>query len=253
MFENTFQGGPAVELLSTVGANPAEKWKASGLQKDERKGLLLVQPGLVLQVFVPEQCSAVSFSLAVTDASRARRRLLFSSSFREPQANPLHAQFPLSFLRRGEWVNVVLDLDGITQSSWGQAFKSLDLVSLKGECRVRKVFTLRVPSGDDLPRQHDLPAGVGGTTQVVGSETFRMEPQPRPHSRADRPTTGDSVSQHRLSRLDSRLPRESTEPGKLPASVELMRLPANMDDAEAGRGATRLGYEDMVRTAGSRL
>ena len=55
--------------------------------------LLCVHPSLPAQVFVPEQCSAVSFSLAVTDASRARRRLLFSSSFREPQANPLHAQY----------------------------------------------------------------------------------------------------------------------------------------------------------------
>ena len=66
-----------MELLTTVGANPAEKWKVQQVQKafdkslkgyayelgtssslslpkDERRTLALVQPYLVLQVIVPE-------------------------------------------------------------------------------------------------------------------------------------------------------------------------------------------------------
>jgi hypothetical protein len=30
MFKNAFHGGPAVEVFSTTGKNPLEKWKVSG-------------------------------------------------------------------------------------------------------------------------------------------------------------------------------------------------------------------------------
>jgi hypothetical protein len=30
MFKNAFHGGPAVEVFSTSGKNPMEKWKVSG-------------------------------------------------------------------------------------------------------------------------------------------------------------------------------------------------------------------------------
>jgi len=30
MFKHAFHGGPAVEILSTSGKNPLEKWKTSG-------------------------------------------------------------------------------------------------------------------------------------------------------------------------------------------------------------------------------
>ena len=30
MFKNAFHGGPAVEIFSTQGKNPVEKWKVTG-------------------------------------------------------------------------------------------------------------------------------------------------------------------------------------------------------------------------------
>ena len=50
--------------------------------QDERKVLGLVQPYLVLQINVPAT-KTFSMELSISDTSRARRRLLFSTAFRE--------------------------------------------------------------------------------------------------------------------------------------------------------------------------
>ena len=77
MFKHAYHGGPAVEVLSTSGKNPLEKWKVTGtpqkvfdslmkgyiynlegqskiqVPKDDKEILSLIQPFLVLQIYIP--------------------------------------------------------------------------------------------------------------------------------------------------------------------------------------------------------
>ena len=96
-----------------------------------------------------------ALELSISDTARARRRLLFSTSFREavraprprrpslppiraplptphsrpsrrpcllPQVcTPLHTRVPLGSLPRGVWVNLVLDMATLTASNFGGA------------------------------------------------------------------------------------------------------------------------------------
>ena len=52
------------------------------LPKDERRSLGLVQPYLVLQINV-SMTKPFAMELSLTDTARSRRRLIFSTSFRE--------------------------------------------------------------------------------------------------------------------------------------------------------------------------
>ena len=77
MFKHAYHGGPAVEVLTTSGKNPLEKWKVTGtpqkvfdsqmkgyiysldgqtkisVPKEEKENLSLIQPFLVLQIYIP--------------------------------------------------------------------------------------------------------------------------------------------------------------------------------------------------------
>lgn len=77
MFKHAYHGGPAVEVLTTSGKNPLEKWKVTGtpqkvfdslmkgyiynidgqakiqVPKDDKEILSLIQPFLVLQIYIP--------------------------------------------------------------------------------------------------------------------------------------------------------------------------------------------------------
>jgi hypothetical protein len=202
LFESVYQGGPSVEVFGTSGSNPLEKWKVSGavrkvydkqvrgfilsceggpairmqLPKDDRRSLGLVQPFVVLQLFLAED-KAFSFAMQVSDAAHARHRLLFSTSAREQASTPLHARIPLGGLPRGVWLNLVLDLAGLVAHSFGAKFARLDSLTLGSSCKLRRICTLRdapvLPPNNDgfdtdlnglAPKGFELPPGVPAVT-----------------------------------------------------------------------------------------
>ena len=143
-FDNVFQGGASVDVFGASGSNPLDKWKVSGagvqkvydksvrgyvlrcdgdrpsirMPKDERRSLGLVQPYLVLQVNVPA-AKPFALELSVSDTAKARRRVLLSTSFREPVRTPLHTRLPLSALHRDVWVDLTFDLvDLVARRTW---------------------------------------------------------------------------------------------------------------------------------------
>jgi len=80
----------------------------------------------------------------VSDTSKTRRRLIFSTSFREPVSTPLHARIPLAAVARSTWTNLVLDLDEMVAYNFGGAkYARLELITLGAACRLRKIVTLR--------------------------------------------------------------------------------------------------------------
>jgi len=145
------------------------------------------QPILAAQVRASAGAS-FSVEVCVRDAGDARRRLVFSSSFTDVRATPLHCQVPLRNLPRDEWVNLLLplvELVPVCFSSESAAYKSIDSIVVRGECLVRKIFTLRGdtqttrttwcgPREDGgpkqaivIPRECDFPPGVRVTAHTV--------------------------------------------------------------------------------------
>lgn len=200
-FDNVFQGGASVDVFGASGSNPLDKWKVSGvgvqkvydksvrgyvlrcdgdrpsirMPKDERRSLGLVQPFLVLQVLLSDDRS-FSFELHVSDKGKTRRRILFSTSFREPASTPLHTRIPLAAVARGVWLNLVFDLVDLVSCNFGGAgFGRLDGICIGSACTLRRICTLRDPPGDapcapdghsglavgaSAPRGFELPSGV---------------------------------------------------------------------------------------------
>jgi hypothetical protein len=62
------------------------------LPRDAAVGLGLVQRYLVLQIEIPQEPAALAFEVALTDAKKVRRRLLFSTAFHNLTISSLHAQ-----------------------------------------------------------------------------------------------------------------------------------------------------------------
>ena len=121
----------------------------------------LKQPYLVLQLKVPSgQPFGVEF--ATTDVSGGRHRLLFSTAFREPHTKALHTQFPLPGLPRSMWTNVCFCLhDLMSKYRDGVVFSTLDAITIRANCAVRNVFTLRTRPPATVPVGVSQPSDVG--------------------------------------------------------------------------------------------
>lgn len=161
------------------------------------------QPILVLQLRA-EAGAHFSFEVAVRDVSDARRRLLFSSAFSDVRATPLHCQVPLRDLPRDEWVSLLLplvELVPVCFSSASVAYKSIDSICIRGECWIRKVFTLRgdtqaqawTDSRDGemprhaivIPRECDFPESVRAAAHtVIPSQDYDLHDKQEDERRA---------------------------------------------------------------------
>jgi len=224
MFEKAWQGSPAFEILSPQGANPTANWKVNGVQRlfdKNLKGFIfhltgnasmrlcnspagLVQPILVLQVFLP-QGKPFSVELGITDVTKTRRRLLFSSAFKEMSTNPLHARFPLvdssSVMRvqRDCWINLCFNMETMVPKAWpGQHYKTLDSLQISPDCRLRKVYTIKnQPIHVHLLRMQD---GTRAMAQIIdgsGPALDKLDERPelyRPSASPDVSFQNDRVS-----------------------------------------------------------
>eukprot|EP00742_Colponemidia_sp_Colp-10_P003627 GILJ01003861.1.p1 GENE.GILJ01003861.1~~GILJ01003861.1.p1 ORF type:complete len:847 (+),score=73.44 GILJ01003861.1:39-2543(+) len=216
MFESAYQGGPAFEIFSTQGSNPVALWKVTAgiqkvldktvkgyvysidgtqsrmqLPKDEKKGLGLVQPHLIFQIYLPVG-RPLTLEVGVSDSGKTRRRLLFSSAFKETVSTPLHARIPIHVIRRGTWLNLALDMVSlVSQNFRGNTYRSVDFIAVGGVCKLRRIFSMRdapLDTSDDdmiyglerlhshfepIPRAHEFPVGVNSITQTFTMEKVR--------------------------------------------------------------------------------
>lgn len=140
----------------------------------------LKQPYLVLQLKVPSgQPFGVEF--ATTDVSGGRHRLLFSTAFREPHTKALHTQFPLPGLPRSMWTNACFCLHDLMASFRdGAVFSTLDTITIRANCAVRNVFTLRTRPPATVPVGVAQPNAVGTSRARVGGVPPCRQPPPRP-------------------------------------------------------------------------
>jgi hypothetical protein len=136
----------------------------------------LVQPFLVIQLLIDAQ-EPFGMEISVLDAKRTKRRLIFSTNFKDVSIHSLHAQVPLSFVKRGRWLNLVLieicfvhdththmssysetfesvclcevlDLPSLLLEFFQGSFLSLEEIRVCATCQLRRVFTLKTCPAD---------------------------------------------------------------------------------------------------------
>ncbi|KAL5266987.1 hypothetical protein ACHWQZ_G004132 [Mnemiopsis leidyi] len=212
MFKSCYQGGVYVEIFSAQGKDPAAKWAQSGkvqrifdkgvksyvymleggpstkmqVPRDERQGLCLTQQFVVLQLSVP---LGVGFNVQIlaTDTLNNKRRIFLSSAHRDISHTPLHTRLPMGMMTRGQWVNLAINVSSIVTGVFSTTFKSIELICISANCKLRKVFTMRhqphntntglySPSYDGptetIPKACTL--NVGTTTQVIDMAVIRQ-------------------------------------------------------------------------------
>ncbi|KAH6568005.1 hypothetical protein BASA60_008837 [Batrachochytrium salamandrivorans] len=214
MFKNEYQGGPSFEIFSSQGtAASLLQWKINNKRsitkfdpmspeeqgfchiceglgrlsfpKDERQKAYLIQPFLVMQLYVPNG-QPFSIELSVSDLNGNQRRFFLSTAHKEIKSTALHCGIPLGAIKRGVWLNICLDMASLVSDNYhGQSFRSLDSIALLGIFRLRRIFTLlkQLPdtTGEEyeepkrillynieyLPRALDFPVGVSYINQVL--------------------------------------------------------------------------------------
>ncbi|XP_069795647.1 protein CFAP20DC isoform X3 [Narcine bancroftii] len=198
MFKNEYQGGPFVEIFSSQGKDPVAKWKLCGspsvqkvfdkevksyayilegscqrnkmqLPKDSKHSLGLLQRFLVLQLCVPVG-QDFSTELLVTDLGNIKRRLYLSTIHKEFSATPLHAKIPLSFIKRKVWSNICIDIVSFTNAAFkGAGFQSLDRIVVSANCKLRKIFTMKLQPQDTTfeDDMHSIECSSDGPTDMI--------------------------------------------------------------------------------------
>ncbi|CAK8682363.1 unnamed protein product [Clavelina lepadiformis] len=307
MFKNEYQGGPYVEVFSAGGKDPLANVRNVAAKrvydkevkgfiyylegstttsklnfpiKDSKQSLCLIQRYLVTQVFVPIS-KDFAIELMMTDVGGNKRRVVLSTSVREISATPLHAKLPLSFVKRDSWVNLCFDLVSILSDAFpGQTFNNLDCFSISGNCRFRRVFTLKCQpfdttlSSDDeeinnfhietIPSNLQFATSLSFATQVISVGKIRTHLGLKTQRSETRETSGywsssseDLSHSRRMSARDhprqiafgTKVPLESTRSirGKNgPSSARLERV-HDSSDMLTNRGSLRQTHSSKAR------
>jgi hypothetical protein len=118
------------------------------LPQTDRQALGLSQPFLAIQLKIPAQ-KGFAMEVALLDATRKRRRILWNAGNKETVSTALHARVPLGPIIRGRWLNLCFDIRDMTSRLWpGAEFQSMELVSVASSCKVRRIATLRGAPAD---------------------------------------------------------------------------------------------------------
>lgn len=117
--------------------------------KSEKDSLGIVQSYIVFQLYI-FSLKSFGIEISISDTSKTKRRIMFSTSSKEVIINPLHCRVPLPHLSMNKWINLSIDvLSFVSECFRSQTFRSIDLISLTGSCKIRKIFTMRNPLPDD--------------------------------------------------------------------------------------------------------
>jgi hypothetical protein len=210
MLAHAWHGGPFVEVFSAHGSKSDGAFKKTGAVKKafdktakgyvleleggrdvkmqlpagDKDSLGLLQHYLVLQVFVPPG-KGFGIELAILDQSKTRRRINLSCNTKDLQATPLHVRAPLVLVRRGVWLNLCVDVAGIFHETFGPMARtaeywSIESIVLTAACKVRKIFTVRLPLHDTSPDIDDYPDLEVSLKPVNPQPSTLNNPRPSP-------------------------------------------------------------------------
>jgi len=172
MFKNSYQSGSSFPLFNVTDKKSHDNWYfTSNIKKAYDKSLkgyaiilkhnsklcapsnrnlnlYLIQPFLVFQILVLDK-RYFSLEIAVTDMEGTKRRLYFHNGTQVHECaavtvQPLHAKIEHDLVVEGEWLNLQIDVQSFVEPCFKQAnFRSIDNITVCGDCRLRRVFTTK--------------------------------------------------------------------------------------------------------------
>jgi len=190
MFSNVYQNGDnGIEIFSPSGNDPFRRMKlvneslihkvyervvkgyvvnmdressttALICPKQQQKESLDIRQSLLIIQLRLGMTSPFSLELVVHDNRRQKKRLYFSTSFKDIHINSLHVSLPWKQPRHEIFTNVVIDLMQLVHqaSNGADEFVSLDSFTIHPCCQLRRIFT--------LPRKY-LVSGLSGDTSMI--------------------------------------------------------------------------------------
>lgn len=174
MFSHCYQSGNPIELYNGHDKTLFSKWKFSGrnskiydstlksymhildigtlskmeLPKAQRgiaKSLGIFQSYIVFQLYLFTS-KQFSIEISISDTTRTKRRLIFSSNNSDLVFNQLHCRIPILNFPIGKWVNFSIDiLSFVSECFKDLTFRSIDYICLSMSGKVREIFTMRSP------------------------------------------------------------------------------------------------------------
>jgi hypothetical protein len=112
---------------------------------NNEKTLSLFQSYIVFQIYL---FSSKQFSIEITisDTTKTKRRLIFSSNNSDLIINQLHCRIPILNVPIGTWINFSIDiLSFVSECFRDLTFRSIDYISLSMSGKVRFIYTMRTP------------------------------------------------------------------------------------------------------------
>ena len=179
MFSHCYQSGNSIELFNSADKNLLSKWHFIGkhnkifdpqikcyehilatgaLSKMEipgnrsysykfnpNKSLALFQSFIVFQIYLFSN-KQFSIEISISDTTKVKRRLIFSSNNSDVIINQLHCRIPIINFPIGKWINFSVDiLSFVSECFKDLTFRSVDYISLSMSGKVRYIFTMRTP------------------------------------------------------------------------------------------------------------
>ncbi|GCC21906.1 hypothetical protein chiPu_0000289 [Chiloscyllium punctatum] len=117
-----------------------------------------------------EYGSKNSLLILITDLGNIKRRLYLSTIHKELSATPLHAKIPLGIIKRKIWSNVCIDMVSFANAAFkGAGFQSLDRIVVSANCKLRKIFTMKLQPLDTTFKNdvYSLQCLTDGPTDVI--------------------------------------------------------------------------------------
>ena len=104
----------------------------------------------MLQIYIPSSAKNFKIEIAVVDADKVKRRLIFhAGAAKGIVSNPLHARIPINQFKRDVWLNMSIDVFAFAHYCFKQInVKGIDLINLSSSCKLRRIFTMRSPLYD---------------------------------------------------------------------------------------------------------
>lgn len=72
---------------------------------------------------------------------QTKRRIILSPAVHKIEKKPFFVKFPCPPIRHGVWVNLCIDLYSFIDGFKGQTYRSLDLIQIVGNLKLRRIYT----------------------------------------------------------------------------------------------------------------
>ncbi len=111
--------------------------------QNEKNSINILNNILIFQILLLSEKS-FSIEVRVTDNSDSKRRLNFSTSFKEIETHEFHIQMPLKLLIANVWTNLYINIGNLlSQSFANKNIKCIDYISISGSCKVIKIYAIK--------------------------------------------------------------------------------------------------------------